>query len=452
MSTVSVLPIFDDLSAARATILRRASLRDVSIPPHLAESLRALFGEPVSPDEAVRRIIESVRAGGDAALLDWNRRIDGAALDALAVPQEEIDAGLQRTPDPVVAALILAAERIRAFHQKQPVTGWLEAAAEGSLGQLVRPVESVGVYVAGGTAPLPSSLLMSVIPAQVAGVEEIVVITPPGRGTGAVPDVILAAAAVCGVRQVYRAGGAQAIAALAYGTESVPRVAKIVGPGNLFVTLAKQQVYGDVGIDGLPGPTETMIIADESADPALAAADLLAQAEHDVLASAILVTPSRDLAERVSAEIARRVETLSRAPIIAQSLASRSGAVIVADLDEAFAVANDYAAEHLCLLLRDPWAWLGKVRNAGGVFLGESSFEVLGDYVAGPSHVMPTGGTARFASPLNVLDFVKITSVIGLDPRAAAELSRAASVLARAEALTAHAAAAEARIARESAR
>ena len=452
MSTVSVLPIFDDLSAARATILRRASLRDVSIPPHLAESLRALFGEPVSPDEAVRRIIESVRAGGDAALLDWNRRIDGAALDALAVPQEEIDAGLQRTPDPVVAALILAAERIRAFHQKQPVTGWLEAAAEGSLGQLVRPVESVGVYVAGGTAPLPSSLLMSVIPAQVAGVEEIVVITPPGRGTGAVPDVILAAAAVCGVRQVYRAGGAQAIAALAYGTESVPRVAKIVGPGNLFVTLAKQQVYGDVGIDGLPGPTETMIIADESADPALAAADLLAQAEHDVLASAILVTPSRDLAERVSAEIARRVETLSRAPIIAQSLASRSGAVIVADLDEAFAVANDYAAEHLCLLLRDPWAWLGKVCNAGGVFLGESSFEVLGDYVAGPSHVMPTGGTARFASPLNVLDFVKITSVIGLDPRAAAELSRAASVLARAEALTAHAAAAEARIARESAR
>lgn len=452
MSTVSVLPIFDDLSAARATILRRASLRDVSIPPHLAESLRALFGEPVSPDEAVRRIIESVRAGGDAALLDWNRRIDGAALDALAVPQEEIDAGLQRTPDPVVAALILAAERIRAFHQKQPVTGWLDAAAEGSLGQLVRPVESVGVYVAGGTAPLPSSLLMSVIPAQVAGVEEIVVITPPGRGTGAVPDVILAAAAVCGVRQVYRAGGAQAIAALAYGTESVPRVAKIVGPGNLFVTLAKQQVYGDVGIDGLPGPTETMIIADESADPALAAADLLAQAEHDVLASAILVTPSRDLAERVSAEIARRVETLSRAPIIAQSLASRSGAVIVADLDEAFAVANDYAAEHLCLLLRDPWAWLGKVCNAGGVFLGESSFEVLGDYVAGPSHVMPTGGTARFASPLNVLDFVKITSVIGLDPRAAAELSRAASVLARAEALTAHAAAAEARIARESAR
>jgi len=446
MRTATLLPIFDDLSEARATILRRDSLRAVAVPPWIADSLRDLFGEPLSPDEAVRRIIRSVREGGDAALLDWNRRIDGADLDAIAVPPDDLEAGWQRTPGEVVAALELAAQRIRAFHQKQPVTGWLDAASEGSLGQLVRPVASVGVYVAGGTAPLPSSLLMSVIPAQVAGVEEIVVITPPSRGTGAVPDVILAAAAICGVRRVFRAGGAQAIAALAYGTESVPRVAKIVGPGNLFVTLAKQQVYGDVGIDGLPGPTETMIIADESADPALAAADLLAQAEHDVLASAILVTPSRALAERVSAEIAQRLETLSRAPIIAQSLAARSGAVIVADLAEAFAVANDYAAEHLCLLVREPWTCLGRVRNAGGVFLGESSFEVLGDYVAGPSHVMPTGGTARFASPLNVLDFVKITSVIGLDPRAAGELSKAAAVLARAEALTAHAAAAEARI------
>src|SRR5690606_1955013 len=314
------LPIYDDLSEARRTILRRDSLRDVSIPPRLAESLRAVFGEPVTPDEAVRRIVQSVRQNGDAALFDWNRRIDGADLDALEVPQDAIDEGLRRTPENVVAALRLAAERIRAFHEKQPVTGWIDAGRDGSLGQLVRPVDSVGVYVAGGTAPLPSSLLMSAVPAQVAGVQEIVVVTPPGRGDGAVPDVILAAAAICGLRRIYRVGGAQAIAARAHGTESVPRVAKIVGPGNLFVTLAKQQVYGDVGIDGLPGPTETMIIADEDADPALAAADLLAQAEHDVLASAILVTPSRDLAERVSAEVARRVETLSRADILAPSL------------------------------------------------------------------------------------------------------------------------------------
>ncbi len=438
-----------ELDEARESILKRRSLRDYDVPPRLTESLAALFGEPTTPEEAVRRIIRSVRERGDAALHEWNKRIDGVELESLAVPPERIRAALEAIPAEVADALRFAAARVRAFHEKQPLTGWLDANAEGALGQLVRPVQSVGVYVAGGTAPLPSSLLMSVIPAQVAGVAEIVVTTPPGRPDGNVPDVILAAAAICGVERVYRVGGAQAVAAMAYGTESVPRVAKIVGPGNLFVTLAKQQVFGDVGIDGLPGPTETMVIADESADPALAAADLLAQAEHDVLASAILVTPSRALAEQVAAEVARQAARLSRAPIIAQSLASRSGAVIVADLAEAFAVANEYAAEHLCLLVQDPWAWIGAVREAGGVFLGEHSFEVLGDYVAGPSHVMPTGGTARFASPLNVLDFVKITSVIGLRPEAAAELSETAAVLARAEALTAHAASAEARLARK---
>jgi histidinol dehydrogenase len=442
------LPIYDDLTQARAAILKRESLRDTTLPDWLRQSLEKLFGEPITADEAVRRIIRSVRDGGDAALVDWNKRIDGADLDALAVPEDEIDAALDAIDPAVAAALKVAAERIRVFHEKQPVTSWIDAGQQGSLGQLVRPVDSVGVYVAGGTAPLPSSLLMSVIPAQVAGVREIVVTTPPGRGTSSVPPVILAAAAVCGITRVIRVGGAQAIAALAYGTESVPRVAKIVGPGNLFVTLAKQQVFGDVGIDGLPGPTETMVIADENADPALAAADLLAQAEHDVLASAILVTPSRALAEKVAVEVAQQMESLTRTDILAQSLPNRSGAVIVRDLPQAFEIANDYAAEHLCLLVDNPWDWIGSVRNAGGIFLGESSFEVLGDYVAGPSHVMPTGGTARFASPLNVLDFVKITSLIGLEARAVAELSKTAAVLARAEALTAHAAAAEARVRR----
>jgi len=443
---MTTLRIIDHLDEARATLLKRRSLREVEIPARMADSLHQLFGEPIAPAEAVRRIILSVRERGDAALREWNTRIDGASLDQLAVPEAEIDAALGMIPAQVASALEFAAERIRAFHQKQPVRGWIDTQAEGSLGQLVRPIDSVGIYVAGGTAPLPSSLLMSVIPAQVAGVKEIVITTPPGRGDGRVPPVILAAAAICGAKQVIRVGGAQAIAALAYGTASVPRVAKIVGPGNLFVTLAKQQVYGEVGIDGLPGPTETMVIADDSADPCLAAADLLAQAEHDVLASAILVTPSRALAEQVAVEVERRMERLSRAEIIAQSLADRSGAVIVRDLPEAFEVANDYAAEHLCLLIANPWDWIGQVRNAGGVFLGESSFEVLGDYVAGPSHVMPTGGTARSASPLNVLDFVKITSLIGLAPRAASELSEIAAILARAEALTAHAAAAEARM------
>ncbi len=441
----TLLPIYD-LAEARQTILKRRSLRDIEVPDRIAASLEQLFGEPVTPEEAVRRIIQSVRDQGDEALFDWNRRIDGASLTTLVVPEERIQSALSAIPPDVADALLLARDRIAAFHRQQPVHGWIDARPEGSLGQMVRPVDSVGIYVAGGTAPLPSSLLMSVIPAQVAGVKEIVLVTPPGRGTGDVPTIILAAAAICGIKKVFRVGGAQAIAALAYGTESVPRVAKIVGPGNLFVTLAKQQVYGDVGIDGLPGPTETMIIADNSADPGLAAADLLAQAEHDVLASAILVTPSRTLADAVAVQVGRRVESLSRADIMAQSLPNHSGIVLVSDLYEAFDVANDYAAEHLCLLLRDPWTWMGRVRNAGGVFLGETSFEVLGDYVAGPSHVMPTGGTARFASPLNVLDFVKITSIIGLEASAAAELSRSAAILARAEQLTAHAAAAEARM------
>ncbi|HML22729.1 MAG TPA: histidinol dehydrogenase [Aggregatilinea sp.] len=437
-----------DLEDARGSILARHSLREVSVPAWLNDSLATLFGGPTTPEEAVRQIIRSVRADGDAALIDWAARIDGVTLDAVAVPQDDIQRAVDAVPDEVWDALMLAAERIGEFHRKQPVHGWIDATPEGSLGQLVRPVDSVGVYVAGGTAPLPSSLLMSVIPAQVAGVKEIVVCTPPGRPDGRVPDVILAAAAVCGITRIYRAGGAQAIAAMAYGTESVPRVAKIVGPGNLFTTLAKQQVFGDVGIDGLPGPTETMVIADADADPALAAADLLAQAEHDVLASAILVTPSRDLAERVAVEVGKQIEDLSRSEIIAQAMVNRSGAVIVRDLPQALEVANIYAAEHLCLLVNEPWQWIGQIRNAGGIFLGESSFEVLGDYVAGPSHVMPTGGTARYASPLNVLDFVKITSVIGLDAAAAQSLSEIAAVLARAEALTAHAAAAEARLRR----
>ncbi len=280
----------------------------------------------------------------------------------------------------------------------------------GRLGQRVTPIERVGIYVPGGTAPLPSSLLMSVIPAQVAGVRSIMVCTPPNPHPS-----ILAAAYLCGIDQVYQVGGAQAIAALTFGTESIPKVDKIVGAGNLFVTLAKQQVYGTVGLDGLAGPTETVVVADFSAKPAWVAADLLAQAEHDVLASAILLTPERSLAEAVQLEVARQMETLSRSEIIAQSLAVRSGIVLTPDLETACLLASDYAAEHTCLAVADPQKMAPLISNAGGLFLGEYSFEVLGDYVAGPSHVMPTGGTARFASPLNVMDFVKISSIIALD-------------------------------------
>ncbi len=429
---------------AQQTVLRREGALSPELSAPLRARMIALFGEALAPAAAVARILADVRARGDAALRDWTQRLDGVALTRLDVPAEGIRAAAASLPADLRASLQLAADRIRAFHALQPVQSWTTATLGGRLGQRVAPLRRVGVYVPGGTAPLPSSLLMSAIPAQVAGVAEIVVVTPPGHD-GRVPPVILAAAATAGVETIYTLGGAQAIAALAFGTASIGRVDKIVGPGNLFVTLAKQQVFGQVGIDGLAGPTETMIIADETANPAWLAADLLAQAEHDALAAAILLTPSRGLAEAVQREVARQLETLSRDAVIAAALAGQGGIVVTADLDEAVALANDYAPEHLCVATAAPRALADRLHNAGGLFLGERSFEVLGDYVAGPSHTMPTGGTARFASPLNVLDFVRITSLIELDAATTAALAPAAARLARAEALTAHAAAAEQR-------
>jgi histidinol dehydrogenase len=307
----------------------------------------------------------------------------------------------------------------------------------GVVGQRFTPIDRIGVYVPGGTAPLPSSLLMSVIPAQVAGVSEIVVCTPPDPH-----PTILAAAYLCGISKIYTIGGAQAIAAMAFGTQTVPKVDKIVGAGNLFVTLAKQQVFGIVGLDGLAGPTETMIIADHTATPGWVAADLLAQAEHDLLASAILLTTDQDLADAVQVEVARQLETLSRSDLIAQSLANQGGIVLTPDLPTAASLANQYAPEHLCLAVENPGELAKLIHHSGGLFFGEYSFEVLGDYVAGPSHVMPTSGTARFASPLNVLDFVKLNSIIQLDPITGKQLSASAAEIAQAESLSAHASAA----------
>lgn len=431
-----------NLSDAQVTILKRRPPDEFYVPDYILDSLEKLFGERVTPDEAVRRIVRSVRERGDEAVIDWMARIDRVEMQELAVPPEDLQAALANSP--IAEELKLAADRIVAFHEQQAEQLRLKTWQVDGLGQKVEPIERVGVYVPAGTAPLPSSLLMSALPAKVAGVKEIIVTAPPSGGE--VAPVILAAAAVCGIDKVYRIGGAQAVAAMAYGTEQVPRVDKIVGPGNLFVTLAKRQVFGTVGVDGLPGPTETMIIADDSANPAVVAADLLAQAEHDVLASAILVTPSRQLADQVAAAVMGQLEDLSRAEIILKSLDNTSGAVIVETMEQAFEVANVYAAEHLCLAVDDPSAWLPYVKNAGGVFMGEDSYEVLGDYVAGPSHTMPTGGTARYASPLNVLDFIKVISVVNLETDLARDLSTVAAALARAEQLTAHAAAAEARL------
>jgi histidinol dehydrogenase len=435
-----------DLDTALRTILVRRPFEEMEIPAAMRAGIERVFGEALDPAEAVDRILRDVRERGDEALRDYNRRIEGAETPDLEVPAAELEEAWAVMADEVRDALMLSAERIRVFHERQYRQSWLDWEADGgALGQMIRPLDRVGIYAPGGRAPYPSSLLMSAIPARVAGVEHVVISSPPGRD-GRVAPVLLAAARVAGVDSVYRVGGAQAVAALAYGTQTVPAVAKILGPGNLFVMLAKRRVFGVVGIDGLPGPTETVVIADEAADPSLVAADLLAQAEHDVLATPICLTPSAALSHAVVGELERQVARLPRRDVIAQAFGGRGGIVLTRDVAEAVEVASVYAPEHLCLLVRDPWSWVGRVRNAGGIFVGETASEALGDYVVGPSHIMPTGGTARWGSPCNVWDFLKITSVYAPSPRTSASLSPAAARLARAEGLEGHAAALERRM------
>jgi histidinol dehydrogenase len=432
--------------AARQTILMRTPPDEFPVSERVLDGIAERFGERLTPEQAVSRILKDVRAEGDAALQEWTKRLDSVDLRPAPVSKTALQSALELISPAQREALEKAADRIEAFHRRQPLTSWFTNELGGTLGQILRPLQRIGVYAPGGTAPLPSTVLMSAIPARVAGVKEVVVVTPPNRlfvdAEAPIDPILLAACAVSGVDELYPLGGAQAIAALAYGTGTVCPVDKIVGPGNLFVTLAKRQVYGVVGIDGLAGPTETVVIADEDANPAWVAADLLAQAEHDLLASAILLTPSQELITKVQAEIARQIEQRGRAEIIAASLEGRGGAVLTRDLDEAIELANEYAPEHLGLSVREPWHWVEKVTHAGGVFMGEHSFEVLGDYLAGPSHVMPTGGSARFASPLNVWDFVKIVSLVALDGNTARTLGPVAATLAQAEGLDAHAEAA----------
>ncbi|MCX6039823.1 MAG: histidinol dehydrogenase [Caldilinea sp.] len=356
-----------DIESARRTLLQRSSWDTVSVPETLLERLAQLFGERLSPEEGVRRILADVRGRGVAAVGHWSQQLDGVVPAAWVVPRGAIEAAYRAVDAGVVAALQLAARRVEQFHRRQPALSWIHNDAEGTLGQLVRPIERVGIYVPGGSAPLPSSLLMVAVPARVAGVPFVAAISPPQRATGLPHPAILVAADIAGVDAVYVAGGAQAIGALAFGAEPIERVDKIFGPGSLFTTLAKRQVFGIVGIDGLPGPTETLVIADASADPQLAAADLLAQAEHDVLASAILLTPSRPLAESVQAAVLAQLEERGRHEIIAAALARNSGIVVTESLEQAFELANGYAPEHLCLLVADPWSQLGQIRNAGGV-------------------------------------------------------------------------------------
>ena len=433
---------------AGSSILRRRPLNEAMHTPEIEARNREMFGEPLTTEQAVARIIDDVKENGDDAIRRYARLLDGNALEAFEVTRSEIGEAAASLPSGLRDALETAAGRIRSFHARQPAGSWTHWDEEGGTGQIVRPLDRVGVYVPGGGAAYPSSLLMAVIPARVAGVREVVVVTPPGRD-GAVPPAVLAAASVAGADKVYRIGGAQAIAAMVHGTATVPRVDKIVGPGNVFVTLAKRLVYGIVDIDQLAGPTETLLIADETARPDLAAADLLAQAEHDTMASAILITPSSTLALAVQQAVEDQLAELDRADTIRLSLAQHGGIVLVSDLAAAAELANSYAPEHLCLLVADPWPLVDGIQNAGGIFVGEHSSEALGDYVTGPSHIMPTGGSARFHSPLSVRDFLKITSLFAVNEKAEKRLGPTAIRLAEAEGLSAHAMAIRRRLSKD---
>ncbi len=430
------------LDEAREALSHARSLDLLSVPPNVAATTRRVFGEPLTPPETVRRIIDMVRSDGDEAIRRLAADLEGVGLDSLEVSRAEIQDGYDRVDARVIEALEQSAERVERYHQAAKQQSWMDY--DEGYGAVVTPLARVGAYVPGGSAPLPSTVIMSAVPARVAGVGELLLCTPP-EASGLPSPVTLAAARIAGVDRVFRIGGAQAIAAMAYGTETVPAVDMVCGPGNVFVTLAKKMVFGDVGIDGLYGPTETLIIADETANPTLCAVDLLAQAEHDPLAKPVFVTTSERLAKSVGKEVETRLPALDRTAIASRAVADFGCIAVVDSLDEAIELSNWFAPEHMCLMVEDPWALVGRVRNAGALFIGEFSHEVLGDYMAGPSHVMPTGGTARFSSGLGVHSFVKITPVLALTPEASSDLGRGASAIARAEGLTAHAEAAEVR-------
>ncbi|PZE19301.1 histidinol dehydrogenase [Paenibacillus xerothermodurans] len=399
----------------------------------------------------VKSIIEHVRSEGDAALRSFAQEFDGVTVDQLRVSEAEIQAAYARVDESFLAAIREAADNIRRFHEKQKRTSWMDLQADGSiLGQIMRPLRRVGLYVPGGKAAYPSSVLMNAIPAQVAGVPEIVMVTPPATaGVAGIDPHILVAAAEAGVSEIYRVGGAQAVAALAYGTESIPAADKIVGPGNIYVALAKRYVFGVVDIDSIAGPSEIVVLADDTADPAYVAADLLSQAEHDEMASAILVTPSAALAKAVAAEVDRQLESLPRRAIAEKSIRDNGVILTVATLEAGVRVVNQLAPEHLEILAADPFQHLSAIENAGAIFLGPYSSEPVGDYFAGPNHVLPTNGTARFSSPLNVDHFMKKSSVIYYSKEAIQQNGDKIMALARHEGLEAHARAIQIRLQKE---
>ncbi len=420
----------------RKALDRDAFLKEQAASPEIMDGIERIFGRPLTPEEAVAQIIGRVSALGDEAVRDYTRRIDGVDLTDFELSSADVSRAASEASAEIYEALRRASGRVRQFHAATLPRPWMDM--ENGYGEVITPVERVGIYIPGGRAAYPSTVLMTAIPAKVAGAKEIVLATPP-RGDHGPSPAVMAAARVAGVSRVFQVGGAQAIAAMAYGTQTIPKVDMICGPGNIFVTMAKKMVYGQVGIDGLEGPTETLIIADETANPVLCAADLLGQAEHDLLATPVLVTTSRSLVPPVQEEVRRQLNGLARRDTASSSIERRGLLIVVDTLDEALELANDYAPEHLCLMIKDPWGAVGKVRHTGGIFLGDHSPEVMGDYVAGPSHVMPTGGAARFSSCLGVAQFLKRTPVVALDPGTALSFTKTAAVLARAEGFDAHA-------------
>ncbi|NLK28478.1 MAG: histidinol dehydrogenase [Clostridiales bacterium] len=391
--------------------------------------------------DIVADILKNVKEKKDQALFDYTLKFDKAVInkETIRVTEAEIEEAYQSIDSSLLAVIRKAKEKIEAYHSKQKSYGWFDTTENGTiLGQRVTPIEAAGVYVPGGKAAYPSSVLMNVLPAKVAGVKRIAMTTPPGQD-GKVYAGTLVAAKEAGVTEIYKIGGAQAIAALAYGTESIPKVDKIVGPGNIYVALAKKAVYGHVSIDSIAGPSEILVLADETANPRYIAADLLSQAEHDELASSILITTSEELADQVAVEIGRVVQKLSRKDIMRKSL-ENYGYLMVADtMEEAIEAANEIASEHLEILTKDPFMTMTKIRNAGAIFLGEYSSEPLGDYMAGPNHVLPTNGTAKFFSPLGVDDFIKKSSIISYSKEALESIYPDIVKFANAEGLTAHA-------------
>ncbi len=432
---------WEEDAAELKRLLAKPAFDEVRLGERAQKKLQELFGETLTAAQAVERIVNEVRSNGDEAVLGFTEKIDGVSLTAENFLVSEAEFGrAYRSADPtVIDALRRAIENVRRYHQEQKPKTWLTEREHGALlGQKVIPLERVGIYVPGGTASYPSSVIMNAVPAKVAGVAELVMAVPPGPD-GVVNEYVLVAAKEAGVDKVFKMGGAQAVAALAFGTKSVPRVDKITGPGNLFVTLAKKMVYGHCDIDMLAGPSEILIIADQSADPAYVAADLLSQAEHDVLAGSILLTDCEKLAAEVEKELILQLEKLPRKEMAALALEKNGLIILVRDLAQAFELSNLAAPEHLELLVADPWSRLAEVKHAGAVFLGPYSPEPLGDYFAGPNHVLPTGGTARFYSVLNVETFMKKTSIIAYTKEALAAASDDIIRLAEAEGLTAHA-------------